>query len=158
MPDFVTKPRLVAALLTLSMAGVFALDSLTPPGIGDGIGYAVVMTLCLWLPGKRAVLATAAACTALTITAQFLTPEGGIGELDLINRAFVIAVIWVNAALLYQRKKTEPKQIAGERAAREGSAAKSKSLANASHELWTAYLSPMGGICVALLGVGVLVG
>jgi len=38
MPGFANRPRLVAALLGLSVACVFALDIVTPPGIADGIG------------------------------------------------------------------------------------------------------------------------
>jgi len=128
---------LVAALLGLSIACGFALDCVTPPGVADGIGYAAVITFCLWLPNQKTIMGTAIVCTALAIIGQILSPPVGVGSYEWINRSFALATLWINATLLYQRKTIEQRLAASEKESREASVAKSKFVANMSHELRT---------------------
>ncbi|MFZ0695166.1 MAG: PAS domain-containing protein [Alphaproteobacteria bacterium] len=177
MVDFATKHRLIAALLALAISAAFAIDSLTPPGIVDGIGYAAVMMLCLWLPDHRAILATAILCTALTISAQFLSPPGGVGNFAWINRTFAVITIWIVATLLYQHDRIGRGLTAGgtipqDAAAPEFSTAADRKpgtpfpAANQSRSRHAMearrailkLLPPMGGVLVAIVGASVLVG
>jgi PAS domain S-box-containing protein len=178
MVDFVTKHRLIAALLVLAIGAAFAIDSLTPPGIGDGIAYAAVMMLCLWLPDRRAILATAVLCTALTIGAQFLAPPGGAGNFAWINRTFAVATIWIVAALLYRRDRIGRSLTAGGTVSQDAAAAPEFSTAAGRKPGMPVYaasqspsrhalevrrailklLPPMGGLLVAIVGASVLVG
>ena len=157
MPLTAVSPRWIVALLIAAIAGVFALDVLTPAGIGEGIGYAAVMTLCLWLPGRNAVLVAAAVCTALTIAAHFLGPQGDAGQLDCINRLFVLAAIWAIAALVHQRMTARGAEAAAE-PSWPGAAAPVRHTGHPGHEFMAGFVSRAAGLCVAILGIAVLTG
>jgi hypothetical protein len=91
-----TKPAL-AALFTIQLAialGLFALDILLGPGIGDGIGYSIVLVLCLRNPKRGYALGWAAFTTLLVIAAGVILPDSNALHLDLINRGLEIGTIW----------------------------------------------------------------
>jgi len=91
-----TKPAL-AALFTIQLAislALFALDIFLGPGIGDGIGYSIVLVLCLRNPKPAYALGWAAFATLLVIAAGILLPDNNALPLDLINRGLEIATIW----------------------------------------------------------------
>ena len=91
-----TKPA-HAALFTIQLAialALFSLDIFLGPGIGDGIGYSIVLVLCLRNPKRGYALAWAAFTTLLVIAGGFILPDSNALHLDLINRALEIGTIW----------------------------------------------------------------
>ena len=91
-----TKPS-HAALFTIQLAislALFSLDVYLGPGIGDGIGYSIVLVLCLRNPKRGYALGWAAFTTLLVIAAGIFLPDSNALHLDLINRALEIGTIW----------------------------------------------------------------
>jgi hypothetical protein len=91
-----TKPAL-AALFTIQLVIALALCSLDiflGPGIGDGIGYSIVLVLCLRNPKRGYALGWAVFTTLLVIAAGIALPDDNALHLDLINRALEIGTIW----------------------------------------------------------------
>ena len=91
-----TKPS-QAALFAIQLAialVLFSLDIYLGPGIGDGIGYSIVLVLCLRNPKQSYVLGWAAFTTLLVIAAGIILPDSNALHLDLINRTLEIATIW----------------------------------------------------------------
>jgi hypothetical protein len=91
-----TKPS-YAALFTIQLAiavALFALDIVLGPGIGDGIGYSIVLVLCLRNPKRGYALGWAAFATLLVIAAGTILPSNNVLYLDLINRTLEIGTIW----------------------------------------------------------------
>jgi hypothetical protein len=91
-----TKPAL-AALFTIQLVIALALCSLDiflGPGIGDGIGYSIVLVLCLRNPKRGYALGWAIFTTLLVIAAGITLPDDNALHLDLINRALEIGTIW----------------------------------------------------------------
>src|SRR5271163_2749595 len=132
MPQY--RTLLLAGVLVLGMAGFFLLDVLTPPGVADGIGYPILLILCLWLPGRRTLAACAGTAAALTVIGAAFGRTGGVGfEASLINRGMAFATIWIVYFLLVQRRATEDRLRASEQKAMAASQAKSRFLANMSH-------------------------
>jgi hypothetical protein len=86
-----------ATLFTIQLAialALFSLDIYLGPGIGDGIGYSIVLVLCLRNPRPGYALGWAAFTTLLVIGAGIVLPDNNILHLDLINRALEIGTIW----------------------------------------------------------------
>ena len=156
MPETAVTPRWLAALLAAAIAGVFALDIFTPAGIGDSVGYAAVMMLCLWLPNRNAVLATAGVCSALVIATHFVGPEGDEGAYDWINRMFVLASIWAIAGLIHQRLAA-PIAEAAAGPSWPGAAAQNR-MRHRGHEHLAAVASRAAALGAAILGTAVLTG
>ncbi len=123
--------------LVLGMAGAFLLDTLTPPGVADGIVYPALLALCLLVPSRRALLTYSLLATVLTVIPAFFAPLTGLGEASLLNRAIAIGSIWIIYVLINGRLALDARLRAREREAREASQAKSSFLANISHELRT---------------------
>jgi hypothetical protein len=92
-----TKPA-YATLFSIQLAialALFALDIFLGPGIGDGIGYSIVLVLCLRNPKRGYALGWAAFTTLLVIAAGMILPDSDNAlHLDLINRALEIGTIW----------------------------------------------------------------
>ncbi len=100
--DTVTCVAVVAGIL-----GLFLFDMSQPRGIVDGVGYAAIVALSVRL-GERAVIASAALTTVLTIAAAFLVPDRGISIEGMWgNRGFAIVSIWIVAAILLRRLRLE---------------------------------------------------
>jgi signal transduction histidine kinase len=132
------RTALVLGVLALGMIGLFLLDVSTPPGVADGVGYPVLLVLCLWLPQRWILSACTWASTLLAIAGAAFATEGGVGlEASLINRALGIAAIWIIYFLLLQRAGLEDRLRESERKALAASQAKSNFLANMSHQLRT---------------------
>ena len=96
MIERATKPS-HAALFTIQLAislALFSLDVYLGPGIGDGIGYSIVLVLCLRNPKRGYALGWAAFTTLLVIAAGIFLPDSKALHLDLINRALEIGTIW----------------------------------------------------------------
>jgi len=91
-----TKPAL-AALFTIQLAislALFSLDIYLGPGIGDGIGYSIVLVLCLLNPEGGYAPGWAALTTLLVIAGGILLPDSNALHLGLINRGLEIGTIW----------------------------------------------------------------
>jgi len=129
--------RAVIAVQVLCASGLFALDVLTPPGVADGVGYPIVLVLCLWVPGRKYLTVWALATGALTVLGAFFPPEFGIGEASIINRSLGICSIAIVTILINGRQSDVEKFKGLAQEAREANQAKSDFLANMSHELRT---------------------
>ena len=129
---------LVFALLVGGMLALFALDVRAPYGVIESFGYPVLLTLCLWMPYRSLLVASALVFTALTIIAG-VVPHSNAGLLDgpLFNRLLVIASIWSISLLLWQRISLEGELRKRREEAMAASRAKSDFLARMSHELRT---------------------
>ncbi|HEX9462350.1 MAG TPA: HAMP domain-containing sensor histidine kinase [Alphaproteobacteria bacterium] len=136
--------QIIAAVLVCGTVASFALDSLTPRGVGDGIGYPILLTLCLWFRGRHIIFTYAAIATVLTVIAGFLATPGVSVEATVLNRAYIIAVVWTMAAILAQRMRLDQRLRESEREAHAASQAKSNFLANMSHELRTPLTAIIG--------------
>ena len=91
-----TNPAL-AALFTIQLVialGLCSLDIFLGPGIGDGIGYSIVLVLCLRNPKRAYALGWAAFATLLVTAAGVILPDNNALHLDLINRGLEIGTIW----------------------------------------------------------------
>ena len=98
---------LAAALIVLGTAALFVIDVSQPRGVVDGVGYAAVVALTIRF-GRRALVATAAITTVLTLIAAGLLPDAGISVAGMwANRGFAIASIWIIAVLLLHRLNLE---------------------------------------------------
>ena len=129
--------RAVIAVQVLGALGLFALDVLTPPGVADGVGYPIVLVLCLWIPGRIYLTGWAFATGALTLLGAFFPPEFGLSEASIINRALAICSIAIVTILIAGRESDVEKFKLLAQEAREANQAKSDFLANMSHELRT---------------------
>jgi len=127
----------VIATQVMGALGLFALDVLTPPGVADGVGYPIVLVLCLWVPGRKYLIGWALTTVALTILGALFPLEIGIGEAAIINRALAICSICVVTILINGRQSDVQKFKRLAEEARAASQAKSEFLANMSHELRT---------------------
>ena len=138
MREFLERvnPIYLHGALVLGMAAAFVLDLLTPPGVADGIAYPVLLALCVLVRSRRALLVYSALATVLTLIPAFV-PQGGVGEILLINRAIAIGSIWIIAFLIRGQLALDHRLRAQEQEARDASRAKSHFLANISHELRT---------------------
>ena len=129
--------RAVIAVQVVGALGLFALDVLTPPGVVGGMGYPIVLVLCLWVPGRKYLTRWALATCALTVLGAFFPPEHALDEPSIINRALAICSIVVVTALIRGRQSNVEKFQHLAEEAREANQAKSDFLANMSHELRT---------------------
>ena len=92
-----TKPShaaLFAIQLALTLV-LFLLDIFLGPGIGDGIGYSIVLVLCLRNPKQAYPLGWAGFTTLLVIAGGIISPDSGVLHAASINRGLEICTIWV---------------------------------------------------------------
>jgi hypothetical protein len=92
-----TKAR-HAALFTLQLAiacALFSLDIFLGPGMADGIGYSIVLVLCLWNPKRTYSLGWAGFSTLLVIVGGIISPDHSVIHAASINRVLEICTIWV---------------------------------------------------------------
>ncbi len=88
------------AVILLISALVFSVDLAMPLGVAAGIPYVGIVLFGLWLHGKWDVWVLAAIGSVLTLGGYFLSPEGGLHWVVLLNRALALCVIWLTAVLL----------------------------------------------------------
>ena len=86
---------------------IFLVDLSLPLGVAGGVPYVALVLLGWRLDGPRYIVGLAAVATLLTVAGYFLSPEGGIAWMVLINRALALFAIWVTAVLLYRAKRAE---------------------------------------------------
>ncbi|GKS62826.1 hypothetical protein YTPLAS72_01300 [Nitrospira sp.] len=102
-----TVPILIA--LGVIITAIFLLDFLTPLGISISFLYVVAMLMTAWLPGFLAPIVTASLCTAFTLIVPALTASSFSGSLwtVLLNRGLTIAVVWIVAGVILNRRHAE---------------------------------------------------
>ncbi|HEY2008333.1 MAG TPA: ATP-binding protein [Rhizomicrobium sp.] len=108
---YLTAQRLgyvvLAATTALSGGLLFVIDITSPRGVLDGVGYCAVVALTSRF-GRRALIASAAIATVLTLLGAALVPDEGISVGGMwANRAFAIGSIWVVALLMHSRIELE---------------------------------------------------
>jgi hypothetical protein len=96
---------LLAGIIVLSV-NVFLLDLSLPLGIAVGSLYTVPVILSLWLPGRLATIATAAACAVLTLM-ETLFSSPGVLWMGLINRGITLFLIGAAMLLVLLRKRAD---------------------------------------------------
>ena len=98
------------AIATLACAaGLFAIDISSPRGVADGVVYVAIVALASRF-GQRALLATAAITTVLTLLAAALVPDSGISVAGMwANRICAIGAIWIVTVILLRRMALEGK-------------------------------------------------
>jgi hypothetical protein len=87
-----------AALFAIQLAiatGLFSLDIFLGPGIADGIGYTIVLVLCLRNPRRAYLLLWAGITTLLVIAGGIVSPDDGFLHVASTNRVLEICTIWV---------------------------------------------------------------
>jgi hypothetical protein len=96
----------IAAGFALCAIGIalFILDVVSPLGVADGVGYAPLLALSLWLPGRRTTIILAAVYALMVIVGQ-LAGHGGIGSGALVNRGLALVTIAVMAAVVDRAKR-----------------------------------------------------
>ena len=97
MVESTTKPHhaaLFAIQLVLTLA-LFSLDIFLGPGIGDGIGYSIVLVLCLRNPKPGYALGWALFTSLLVVVGGIVMPDSGVFHAASINRGLEICTIWV---------------------------------------------------------------
>ena len=93
--------------IVLSGSLLFIIDITSPRGVLDGVGYSAVVALTSRL-GKRALIASAALTTVLTLLGAALVPHEGVSVAGMwANRIFAMASIWVVALLMQSRMDLE---------------------------------------------------
>ncbi len=88
-PDFQSMRSPLAAL---AITAVFAIDCLTPIGIGVPFLYILILWIALAWTTPRQALAIAAVSSLLTVVGFFLSPEGDLA-VGLANRAITLATL-----------------------------------------------------------------
>ena len=97
MDKSANKPN-QAALFALQLAiaiSLFCLDIFLGPGIADGIGYTIVLVLCLRNPKRAYLLLWAGIATLLVIAGGIISPDDGFLHVASANRVLEICTIWV---------------------------------------------------------------
>jgi hypothetical protein len=90
-----SNPAMLFAIQLALTLALFVLDIFLGPGIADGIGYSIVLVLCLRNPKQGYALGWAAFTTVLVIAGGIITPDSGVLHAASINRALEICTIWV---------------------------------------------------------------
>ncbi|TDJ70103.1 MAG: PAS domain S-box protein [Proteobacteria bacterium] len=93
------RSNLVLVACLLMAAAVFVVDLWIPLGVAAGVLYVLVILVSSALPQKNTVIFLAIVCTALTIVAFFVSPEGGELWKVVFNRVLSIFAVWVTVLL-----------------------------------------------------------
>lgn len=86
---------------------IFSLDISLPLGIATGIMYVVIVLMSWNLNRKGQAYWYALLVTFCISLGYFLSPDGVLGSISLINRAMSTIVVWIVAALIDKVKKSE---------------------------------------------------
>ncbi len=100
------KPWAASAALLLAGA-IFGTDLVLPLGVAGGVPYVAVVLCGWWLARPGSVISLAALCSIFTAIGYFLSPEGGVFWVVLLNRSLALFAIWVTAVLVVHAKGSE---------------------------------------------------
>jgi PAS domain S-box-containing protein len=87
------------------MLGIFAIDLMTPLGVGIWALYVVPIIVTFWLGSARSVLFVTLAATVLIFVGFALSPTGITPALGLLNRSLGAGLIWFATAVLTQQRR-----------------------------------------------------
>ncbi len=104
-----TIPLRLIILSALLVVLAFVIDLSLPLGVASGIPYIALPLLGIWLPMKRHVFTLAMICTALTVTAHYISSSSSEPWAAIINHALVLIMLWITAFIVYKHNqmKTE---------------------------------------------------
>jgi len=91
----------------LLAAAIFGIDLLLPLGVAGGVPYVAVILFGWWLERPGSVISLALLCSILTALGYFLSPEGGVPWIVMLNRTLALFAIWVTAVLVIRAKSSE---------------------------------------------------
>lgn len=92
------RRALIALALTLAMAAIFVVDTLTEYAVAVAVFHTAVILVALRWFSPRSVVALALACIGLTVLSFMLTPAGLYG-VGLVNTGISILAIAITAYL-----------------------------------------------------------
>ena len=87
--------------------GVFVLDLFTPRGVSDWTWYFIPLLLSIYVGGRFFPYLLAAIFSILIFAGFFLSPPGIEPRLALTSRCMGMAVLWLMAVLIAQRRQAE---------------------------------------------------
>jgi PAS domain S-box-containing protein len=93
-----TSVRIFVIAVVLA-AAVLALDLSLPLGVAGGVPYVALILVGWWCRERSAFFALAAVASFLTFVGYFFSPEGGVGWVVFINRAYALFAIWLTASV-----------------------------------------------------------
>ncbi len=93
--------RTLLALAATLSATIFVIDTYLPLGLTICALYGIVILFGLFVRLKSYALWSAGAATLLTTLGGYLSPPGEFVAYGIINRALIIAGMWVTAWLVY---------------------------------------------------------
>ncbi|MBE0577643.1 MAG: HAMP domain-containing histidine kinase [Desulfuromonadales bacterium] len=97
-----------SSLLFISLAGLtFVIDLNLPLGVAASSLYILIILLSALYPDLTLPLYLAMLCSFLTLAGAFLSPEGGILWVGVINRFVTILTFWGSAVLIVRRRRSE---------------------------------------------------
>jgi hypothetical protein len=90
-------PKAVTVIVAQSVisTALFIADVLAGPGIADGIGYSIVLVLCLRNPKRSYLLSWAILTSVLVVAGGIIVPDPTFLHVGIINRGLEMATIWV---------------------------------------------------------------
>jgi hypothetical protein len=94
----------VVALIFLFTIGEWAVDLNTPLGVADWVGYVIPLMLSVYVGGRSLPFLLAAGYSVLTLAGFYLSPPGIDPHWAIIGRMVGIAVFWLMALIIWQRK------------------------------------------------------
>ena len=95
------------ALCLLLSAVILVIDRAVPLGVAVGIGYLLVMALCWFAPWPRQIIAVAIICSVLNVAGYFTSGADIPLWIAEVNRAMVIAAIWLSVWVILQHHKMQ---------------------------------------------------
>ncbi|HEV2327443.1 MAG TPA: PAS domain-containing protein [Verrucomicrobiae bacterium] len=98
---------LVLAAILVSAAGAFIFDVITPAGLSDWVWYVIPLLLSLSVGGRFFSYLLAAVFSVLILMGWRLSPPGIDPGVALVSRGMGIAMLWLMAVLISQRKRVE---------------------------------------------------
>ena len=96
-----------SVLIVVIGAVVFTLDLLAPMGVALPVLYPGLVLLGLWSPHPKFALIAASIATVLSILGFFVSPQGGVFWMGIINRSMALFTIWVTAFFVLRYKRAE---------------------------------------------------
>ena len=94
------------AAIVLVAGSIFVFDLLLPLGVAGGVPYVVVVMLGSLFPKESHFYLLAAISTVLVVIGFFLSPEGGVLWVVIVNRFLAFFVIWITAWQLVRGERT----------------------------------------------------
>ena len=101
--------RLVSS--TALALGFFYFDLLVPLGVAGGIPYIALIALSARSHQRMFTYYLMVLSTVLIVTGYFLSPEGGIFWVVMMNRFLALTAVWVTGILIFFWKRSEEERV-----------------------------------------------